>query len=203
MIIQRDNDRPIIHETAYIAPNAIISGNVTIGANCRIMYGAIISAESGSVLIDDSCIVMENAVIRSTSHFPTTIGNNVLIGPHAHLSGCSIEDGVFVATGSSIFSGAYIGTQSTIKINGVVHIKTRLPQGSVVPIGWIAIGDPVEILSPDQDERITELLKELDFPKTVFGIDREILKGNLMTEMTNRYGQRLLSYERDVLLDEI
>lgn len=145
MIIKHLNKEPRIDETAFIAPNAVICGDVTIGKNVRVMFGAQIIAESSSITIGDNCIVLENAVIRGTDKFPVLIGDNCLVGPNAHLAGCKIEDNVFIATGASIFHGAVLKTGSEVSINGVVHIKTILPQDTSVPINWIAVGNPAKI----------------------------------------------------------
>ncbi len=142
MILEHSGKRPRIHASAYVAPNATICGDVTIGAESRVLFGAVLTAESGPVTIGEGCIIMENAVIRGVAHQPASLGDHVLVGPHAHLSGCRIEDDVFIATGACIFNGATIGPRATVRIRGIVHIQTRIPPDTVVPIGWVALGDP-------------------------------------------------------------
>src|SRR4029453_5626100 len=112
------------------------------------------------------------AVIRSTSRHATRIGDHCLIGPNAHVTGCTITDEVFIATGAGVFHGAVLKARSEVRVNGVVHLKTRLPEGSTVPIGWVAVGDPASILPPDQHENIWAIQKSLNFPLTVYGIER-------------------------------
>jgi len=75
---------------------------------------------------------------------PTSVrlADHVLVGPHAHLSGCTVEDCVFVATGACVFNGARLGARSEVRINGVVHVNTAVPAGATVPIDWVAVGDP-------------------------------------------------------------
>ena len=158
---------PDIDSSAYIAPNAMVAGHVQIGKNVRIMFGAQIIAENSPVEIGDNCIVLENAVIRGTENHPVKVGNNCLIGPHAHL-----EDNIFIATGASVFHGAHIMDGSEIRINGIVHTKSILPPNSTVPIGWIAVGNPVQILPPDQHDKIWELQKPLNFAQNVYGVNR-------------------------------
>ena len=129
-------------------------------------------AEGGSIEIGASGIVLENAVIRSTARHSTQIGAHCLIGPGAHLVGCTLEDEVFVATGASVFHGAHVGSRSEVRVNAVVHLKTKLPAGATVPIGWVAVGDPVSILPAEQHDKIWEIQKPLNFPLTAYGIDR-------------------------------
>ena len=173
MILAHNNKTPEIDPTAYVAPNAMISGDVTVGPHCKVMFGAQIIAEDGSIVIGENSVVLENAVLRSTGTHPLRIGKNCLVGPNTHVVGCLVEDNVFIATGASVFHGAVIQEGSEVRINGVVHIKTRLPQNSTVPIGWVAVGDPVQILPPDQHEAIWEVQKALNFPLTVYGIERD------------------------------
>jgi carbonic anhydrase/acetyltransferase-like protein (isoleucine patch superfamily) len=131
----------------------------------------VLSAESGPITVGSNCVIMDTATVRGLKRNPVRIGNNVLVGPRAYLTGCEVEDNVFLATGATVFNGARIRTRATVRINGIVHIRTVLPPDAVVPLNWIAVGDPVEILPPNEHERIWAIQRELDFPKYVFGID--------------------------------
>jgi carbonic anhydrase/acetyltransferase-like protein (isoleucine patch superfamily) len=124
MLVEHQGKRPHVHESAYIAPTAVVCGDVTIGENSRILFGAVLVAEGGPVIIGAQCIVMENAVVRGTPRHPTHIGDHVLVGPCAYLTGCTVEDNAFLATGATVFNGARIGTRAEVRINGVVHLKT-------------------------------------------------------------------------------
>ena len=146
-------------------------------------------------------IVMEHAVLRGTARHPCSVGEHVLIGPHSHLAGCTVERDVFVATGAAVFNGATLEAGSEIRIHAVVHLKTRVAAGATVPIGWIAVGDPAEILPPDQHERIWQLQKPLNFPGTVFGLER-LPPERFMPEMTRRYGNSLGRHADDHALDD-
>src|SRR2546428_8158078 len=125
MILEHGGKRPLFHTSAYVAPNATICGDVTVGAESRVLFGAVLTAESGPVTIGERCIIMENAVIRGVAHHPATLGEHVLVGPHAHLGGCRIADDVFIATGACIFNGATIGARKTVRIHGTVDNPTR------------------------------------------------------------------------------
>ena len=172
MLLSHEGKYPAIDPSAYVAPTATICGNVTIGPNCRIMHGASIIAEGGKIVLGEQCIVFENAVVRSNANHSATIGNYCLIGPNAHVVGCMIEDEVFIATGAAIFHSACLGKGSQVRINGVVHIKSHLEPGTVVPIGWIAVGNPAELFSSDRHDDIWKIQKGLNFPLTVYGYDR-------------------------------
>lgn len=194
MLVKHNGTSPQIDATAWVAPNAVICGNVTVGPGCRIMYGAQIIAEGGSISIGRECIIMENAVLRSSEPHPLHIGNNCLVGPNAHVVGCTVEDEVFIATGAAIFHSAHLGKGSEVRIHGVVHIKTHLPPGETVPIGWVAVGDPAQILPPGEHEHIWEIQKPLNFPLTVYGIERAEAT---MEKITRRLSEVLRSHSSD------
>jgi carbonic anhydrase/acetyltransferase-like protein (isoleucine patch superfamily) len=191
MLIKHLGKTPQIHPEAYIAPNAVICGDVVVESDCRILFGAQVIAEGGSIELRQQCIVMENAVLRASDRHPLSIGSNCLIGPNAHVVGCRIEDEVFVATGVAIFHGAHLGKGCEVRVNSVVHLKTRLPDRTTVPIGWVAVGDPAEILPPDRHERIWEIQRPLNFPLTVYGIDRAEAD---MVKITRRLAANLASH---------
>ena len=95
MLIEHDGKRPKIDPSARIAPTAVLCGDVTIGPGTSVGFGAVLSAESGPIAVGAHCMVMDNAVVRGTRRYPVTIGDRVLIGPQASLSGCTVADDVF------------------------------------------------------------------------------------------------------------
>ena len=194
MLIKHAGESPQVDSAAWVAPNAVVCGDVRIGPGCRIMYGAQIIAESGSINIGRECIVMENAVLRSSSRHCLNIGNNCLIGPNAHVVGCTVEDEVFIATGAAVFHSAFLGKGSEIRVNGVVHLKTYLAAGEFVPIGWVAVGDPAQIFPAKDHERIWEVQEPLDFPQTVYGFERSEMS---LEKVTRRLSEVLHSHSTD------
>jgi carbonic anhydrase/acetyltransferase-like protein (isoleucine patch superfamily) len=140
---------------------------------------------------------MENAVIRGARRFPVAIGDHVLVGPRASLSGCTIGDSVFLATGCAVFNGAVIGERAEVRVNGTVHLLTRLPADATVPIGWVAVGDPARVLPPDRHDEIWSVQAPLNFPKVVFGVDRAPPGESEMPEITARYTRALLRHRDD------
>jgi carbonic anhydrase/acetyltransferase-like protein (isoleucine patch superfamily) len=194
MLLTHSQHSPRIHPKAYVAPNALVCGNVTVGPGCRILFGAQVVAEGGSITLGNECIVMENAVLRSSQRHSLTIGNNCLIGPNAHVVGCTIEDEVFVATGATVFHSARLGKKCEVRVNGVVHVRSELAAGATVPIGWVAVGSPAQILPPGEHEKIWEIQKPLNFPLTVYGLERS--QAN-MVEITRRLSKALASHAAD------
>ena len=201
MRIEHQGVEPRIDPTAWVAPTATVCGDVRIGAESRVLFGAVITAEGGPVEIGRSCVIMENAVVRGTGPHPTRLGDHVLVGPGAYLTGCFVADDVFLATRSTVFNGARIGMRSEVRINGVVHLRTVLEPQSTVPIGWVAVGDPAEILPPDQHERIWSIQEPLNFPRTVFGLERVPEGETIMPALTERYVRALARHRGDRPID--
>ena len=181
--------RPDIDPSAYIAPTAVVCGDVHVGADARILFGAVLTAEDGRVSVGRRTVVMENALLRGRSTHPTEIGDNVLIGPHAHVNGATVADGCFLATGCSLFPGSRLGEGVEVRINGVVHANTSLPTGAMVPIGWVAVGDPAEILPPERHDDIWAIQQGLEFTQTVYGVGRDIPAAELMERQSRWYGE--------------
>ncbi len=190
---------PRIHPDAVIAPTAVLSGDITIGAGTQVLHGAVITAEGGPITLGENVIVMENALIRASATNPVHIGDHVLVGPMASISGATVGNEVFLATGTRVFNGARVGDRSEVRINAVVHLRTVLPEQTIVPIGWVAVGNPAQILPADRHEEIWAAQKELDFPGYVFGLDRET--PDLMAQLTERYGSSLSRHRHDRRVD--
>lgn len=199
MLIAHEGKSPRVHPSAYIAPSATVCGDVTLGPNCRVMHGAAIVAEGGKIDFGQHCIVFENAVVRSNRRHSAAIGDFCLIGPNAHLVGCTVEDEGFIATGAAIFHSARLGKGCEVRVHAVVHLKTRLEPGTVVPIGWVAVGDPARLFSPDQHEEIWKMQQPLNFPLTVYGLDRPEAS---MPKITRRLAENLGRHMDDTVVTE-
>jgi carbonic anhydrase/acetyltransferase-like protein (isoleucine patch superfamily) len=200
MLIEHAGKRPQVDATAWVAPDASVCGDVSIGPGTRVLYGArLIGEGGGAIRIGRDCIVMENAVIRASRRHPCTIGDHCLIGPQAHVVGATLDREVFVATAAAIFHGAQLGRGAEVRVRGTVHLRTLLPPGAVVPIGWIAVGDPAHILPPDQHDAIWAVQEPLNFPEWVYGFRRDTL--DLMQEVTRRLSETLGAHAEDAILD--
>ena len=137
MLIEHRGAVPEVDPSAYVAPTAVVCGAVRIGPGARVLFGAVLTAEDGQVSLGARSVVMENAVIRGRARHPVVIGDDVLVGPHAHINGAQVGDGCFLATSAALFPGSVAGAASEVRIGGVVHVNTVLPPGTTVPIGWV------------------------------------------------------------------
>jgi carbonic anhydrase/acetyltransferase-like protein (isoleucine patch superfamily) len=131
---------------------------------------------------------MEHAVLRATPRHQLTIGDHVLAGLHSYLTGCTIGDEVFIATGAMVFNGARMGRASSVALRGAVHIGCVVPPQTRIPIGWVAVGDPARLYPPGEAESIRAGLDEAGgFLPFVFGADPEADRSQQMRTALRRY----------------
>jgi carbonic anhydrase/acetyltransferase-like protein (isoleucine patch superfamily) len=187
--------RPRVDPDALVAASAVVSGDVTIGPGSRVMHGAVMTAEDGPIVIGANVVVLENAVIRGRAGHSVIIGDEVMVGPHTHVNGCTIGTGAFLATGASVFPGAVVGEGAEVRINAVVQVNTRLAAGAVVPISWVAVGDPAQLFSPDRHDEIWAVQRRLDFVGTVYGAGADATMKDIMRTQSKFYGEHRLDVE--------
>ena len=197
MLIEHRGASPRIEPSAYVAPTAVISGDVTIGPEARILHGAVVTAEDGRVTIGARVVVMEHALVRGRAAHPVSIGDDVMIGPHAHVNGATIADEVFIATGASLFPGSSVEAGSELRINSVLQVNSRIGPGESLPIGWVAVGDPAQMFPPDRHDDIWAIQRELDFGGTVYGV----AKGSGMRDIMRQQAEFFAAHHDDRVID--
>jgi carbonic anhydrase/acetyltransferase-like protein (isoleucine patch superfamily) len=188
MFIEHRGKQPSVDPSAYVAPTAVLCGDVRVGPDARILFGAVVSGEDGHVEIGARCVVMENALLRGREAHPVELGNDVLVGPHAHVNGSVVGSGAFVATGAALFPGSRVGRNAEVRINAVVHVNTVLGDEALVPIGWVAVGNPARTIAPWDHEEIWRIQEALDFPRTVYGLPRDATARQRMERQTEWFG---------------
>jgi carbonic anhydrase/acetyltransferase-like protein (isoleucine patch superfamily) len=192
---------PQVSESAYIAPTAVLAGDVTVGPHSRVLFGAVITAEGGPVEIGSNSVIMENAVVRGVPGQQTHVGDDVIIGPHAHLTGCVIEGSSRIATGAVVFNGARVETGAEVEFHAVVYVNTVVPAGTAVPMGWFAGGQPAELVPPGDWDRIRAIMGPLDYPGTVFGVG-DSGAGSIMSGVARRYARGLALHHQDHIVPD-
>jgi carbonic anhydrase/acetyltransferase-like protein (isoleucine patch superfamily) len=130
---------PDIHPDAFIHPDAVIIGSVTIGANSSIWPGAVLRGDDGFIRIGERTSIQDNSVLHTTKPFPTIVGNDCVIGHIVHLEGCTIEDACLVGNGSIVLHRVIVRTGGIVAANAVVLNDMEVPAGA------IAVGVPATI----------------------------------------------------------
>lgn len=121
---------------AYIAPNATVVGDVTLGENVSIWYGAVLRGDHGAIVVGEGSNIQDNCIV----HEKTFIGKNCTVGHGAIVHGCTIGDNTVVGMGSIVLTGAVIGENCVIGAGAVVTGKTNAPAGSVL------LGSPAKVV---------------------------------------------------------
>ena len=123
---------PQIPADCYVAENAVIVGDVTVGKQCSIWFSAVIRGDVHYIKMGNKVNVQDGAVIHATyQKSPTTIGNNVSIGHNAIVHGCTIHDNVLVGMGSIIMDDCIVESNTIIAAGAVVTKNTHVESGSI------------------------------------------------------------------------
>lgn len=131
----------------FIAPNATVLGDVTLGHETSIWYGAVVRADKDRIVIGDRSNIQDNAVLHTSSGHPVLIGTNVSVGHGAILHGCRISDRVLVGMGAIVLNGAEIGEDTLLGAGTVVTEGTKIPPGSVI------VGVPGKLIKQVSEEQ--------------------------------------------------
>src|SRR4051812_24989817 len=138
MIIELEGKTPKVAENAFIAPTAVLIGDVTVEAGASIWFGAVLRGDNSSIHIGKGSNVQDNCVIHCADGLPTVVGENVTVGHMAMLEGCTIGDGALVGMGAIVLQRAAVGPGSLIAAGSVVG------EGVEIPGGVLAAGTPAK-----------------------------------------------------------
>lgn len=130
---------PDIHPDAYVHPDAVIIGSVTIGAHSSVWPTAVLRGDDGRIDVGERSSIQDGSIIHTTPFNPTIIGNEVTVGHKVHLEGCTIEDKALVGSGSVVLHRVVVGREAVVGANAVI------PAGVVVPPLAMALGVPAKI----------------------------------------------------------
>ncbi len=139
---------PKIHPEAFIHPDAVIIGDVTIGALTSVWPCAVLRGDSNKIVIGDRCSIQDGAVLHTTSTLPTIIGDECTVGHNAHLEGCTLQSGSLVGSGSLVHHEAVVETGALVAAGAVVT------HGTVVPTRALAVGVPARIKEGKADPQV-------------------------------------------------
>ncbi|MRI84050.1 MAG: gamma carbonic anhydrase family protein [Nitratiruptor sp.] len=159
MLLRYKDWFPKLASGVWIAPGATVIGNVTIGQESSIWFGAVIRGDVHAIRIGERTNIQDLTMIHVTHYkkpdmsdgFPTTIGNDVTIGHRVMLHGCTIEDGCLIGMSATILDGAHIGKESIVGAGALVTGGKRFPPRSLI------LGSPAKVVRTLSDEEVAEL----------------------------------------------
>lgn len=154
MIESFQKTHPNIHETAFIAENAVIIGDVEIGQQASIWYGSILRGDVNYIRIGNRTNIQDASVIHvSSKTHPTILEDEITVGHRATLHGCYIETGCLIGIGAIILDGVRVGEKSLVAAGSLLTPNTKIPPFSLV------MGTPAKVKRELNDEEITNLEK--------------------------------------------
>jgi carbonic anhydrase/acetyltransferase-like protein (isoleucine patch superfamily) len=156
MIYELDGIRPQVDPTAWVAPTAVLIGNVIVEAGANIWFGAVLRGDNEPITVGAGSNVQENAVLHTDMGFPLTIGANCTIGHKAMLHGCTIETGSLIGMGATLLNGAKIGAGSLVGACALVTEGKEIARGSLV------MGAPAKVVRELDAAAQARLLKSAE-----------------------------------------
>jgi carbonic anhydrase/acetyltransferase-like protein (isoleucine patch superfamily) len=130
--------QPRLGKNVFIARNATVIGDVTLGAHSSVWYGAVLRGDINRIVVGHHSNVQDNAVLHLADNFACVLGNWVTVGHSAVVHACKVGDEVLVGMGAVILDGAVIGKQS------IIGAKALVTQGTIIPPGSMVLGAPAK-----------------------------------------------------------
>jgi carbonic anhydrase/acetyltransferase-like protein (isoleucine patch superfamily) len=142
---------PDIDPLAYVHPEAVVIGRVTLGPESSVWPGAVLRGDHGTITVGARTSIQDGTVLHTTEPWPTVIGADCVVGHNTHLEGCVVEDGCLIGSGSVTLNRAVVGAGS------IVGAQALVPEGFEVPPGSLAVGVPVVIKRTGMSNDFTAL----------------------------------------------
>lgn len=153
---------PRIHPQAWLAPSSVVVGDVTIGADSSIWYGAVVRGDVEAVRIGRGTNLQDGSVVHVTAErFPSVIGDDVTVGHRSVVHGCVVEDGALIGIGAIVLDGAHVGE------GAVVGAGALVPPGARIEAGMMALGLPARVVrAVEEEERARQRKATLGYVDT-------------------------------------
>ncbi|HAF21203.1 MAG TPA: gamma carbonic anhydrase family protein [Chloroflexi bacterium] len=142
MEFELSGKRPSVHPDAYIAPTAVLIGDVEVGAGASVWFGAVLRGDEAAIKVGDGANIQDNVVVHCAHDLPTLIERNASVGHSAQLEGCVVEEGALVGMGAIMLQRSRLGAGSMLAAGAV------LGEGKSVPAGHLAAGVPATVRKP-------------------------------------------------------
>jgi carbonic anhydrase/acetyltransferase-like protein (isoleucine patch superfamily) len=130
---------PTIHPDAFVHPDAVVIGDVRIGAESSVWPSAVLRGDYGTIIVGERTSIQDGAIIHAVDEYPTVIGSDCVIGHLAHLEGCVIEDRALVGSGAVVLHQATVHSGATVGAGAVVRNRMDVPANA------LAVGVPAVI----------------------------------------------------------
>ena len=146
MLYQIADKRPTIKGKHFIAPNAVLIGDVVLENNASIWFNVVIRADNDTITIGENSNIQDGSILHVDTDVPLNVGKNVTVGHKVMLHGCTIGDGSLIGMNAVVLNGANIGKECLIGANTLVPENMQVPDGSMV------LGSPGKIVKQLPEE---------------------------------------------------
>jgi len=151
-----DNKQPQLAASAWIAPNAVVIGDVWLAANVSIWWNATLRGDNDPISIGENTNIQDGSVLHTDEGVPLTIGTGVTVGHRVVLHGCAIGDGCLIGMGAIVMNRAVVGKECLIGAGSVV------PEGKVIPDRSLVIGTPGRVIRQLTDDDVAGIRASAD-----------------------------------------
>jgi carbonic anhydrase/acetyltransferase-like protein (isoleucine patch superfamily) len=152
MTLYRYRDhQPELHEDTFVAPSAVLIGQVHLSKGANVWYGAVLRGDNEPILIGESSNIQENSVLHTDMGCPLNVGSHVTVGHSVTLHGCTIGNNSLIGMGATILNRAVIGH------NSIVGAGALVTEGKTFPDGSLIIGSPAKLARALTSEEIAQL----------------------------------------------
>lgn len=155
---------PRVHPTAWVAPTAVLIGDVEIGPRASVWWGAVVRGDNALIRVGEESNIQDGAVLHADPGFPLEVGRRVTVGHRATLHGCKIHDSTLVGIGATVLNGAELGPCAMLGAHALV------PERRQISAGQLALGSPAKPVKSLSD--VQRQLIELSAASYVERIDR-------------------------------
>jgi carbonic anhydrase/acetyltransferase-like protein (isoleucine patch superfamily) len=132
MFIEYRGKSPRVAASAFIAPTAVLIGDVSVAEEASVWFGVVLRADRGTIRIGARSSIEDNAVVHASARGSTAVGNDVTVGHCAVLDDCTIEDGALIGSNAVILNGAVVGASTVVAAGSVVTVDEQVPARIVV-----------------------------------------------------------------------
>lgn len=150
------NKQPQVAATAFVAREATLVGEVIVGENASVWFGAVARGDNEPIRIGDGSNIQEGAVLHADPGYPLTLGQGVSVGHQAMLHGCTVGEGALIGIQAVVLNGAKIGAWSLVGAGALVTERKEFPERSMI------LGSPAKVVRQLSDEEVAGLKRIAD-----------------------------------------
>lgn len=147
---------PAIDPTARAAENAVLVGDVKLGADVTVWYNAVLRGDVGPIRVGAGSNIQDNCTLHCAAGVPTEVGRNVVVGHGAILHSCVVEDGCLIGMGAVVLDGSVVGAGS------IVGAGALIPPGKVIPPGSLVMGMPGRVVRQATEAEMAATLENAE-----------------------------------------